>query len=155
MEFIKTKRGALLIASTATALLVGGGVAFAYWTTTGTGSGEVATGTNANITIAQTNTVDGLYPGGSAKAINIKINNPDANAEKVGTVVVAVSGTNKQGCTASDFEVTNGTINALVSNGDNYYAGTDTGASIRMLQDTFNNQDACKNATVNLSFTVS
>ena len=155
MEFIKTKRGALLIASTATALLVGGGVAFAYWTTTGTGSGEVATGTNANITIAQTNTVDGLYPGGPAKAINIKINNPDANAEKVGTVVVAVSGTNKQGCTASDFEVTNGTINALVSNGDNYYAGTETGASIMMLQDTFNNQDACKNATVNLSFTVS
>ncbi|MEI7647389.1 MAG: hypothetical protein WCJ48_03745, partial [Actinomycetes bacterium] len=145
MEFAKTKRGTLLVASLATALLVGGGVAFAYWTTTGSGNGSAAAGTSSAVVVTQTNTVTGLYPGGSAQDINLNIANSNASAQYLAKVAVSVSGTDTPGCTDKDFTVTDATIGAEVPSGaTNAYAGATTGATIKM-KGTASNQDACKN----------
>ena len=155
MEFAKTKRGTLLVASLATALLVGGGVAFAYWTTTGSGTGSAAAGTSSAVVVTQTNTVTGLYPGGPAQDINLNIANSNSAAQRLETVAVSVSSTSDAGCTAADFTVTDATIAAEVPSGStNAYAGATTGATIKM-KNTGSSQDACKNATINLAFNAS
>jgi len=155
MEFAKTKRGTLLVASLATALLVGGGVAFAYWTTTGSGTGSAAAGDSSPVTVTQTNTVTGLYPGGSAQNIDLNIANSNAAAQRLETVAVSVSSTSNAGCTAADFTVTDATIGAEVPSGaTNAYAGATTGATIKM-KNAVTSQDACKNVTINLAFNAS
>jgi hypothetical protein len=155
MEFAKTKRGTLLVASLATALLVGGGVAFAYWTTTGSGTGSAAAGDSSPVTVTQTNTVTGLYPGGSAQNIDLNIANSNAAAQRLETVAVSVSSTSNAGCTAADFTVTDATIGAEVPSGaTNAYAGATTGATIKM-NNAATSQDACKNVTINLAFNAS
>ena len=153
-EFIKTKRGALLAGSVATALLVGGGVAFAYWTTTGSGTGSAGAGDVSAVTVTQTNTITGLYPGGPAQDIDLKISNPNDSNVTIETVAVSVSGTDKTGCTAADFTVTDATVGSDLASGDTDVLGADSGASIKM-DNTASNQDACKNATVSLSFSAS
>ena len=155
MEFAKTKRGTLLVASLATALLVGGGVAFAYWTTTGSGTGSAAAGTSSAVVVTQTNPVTGLYPGGLPQDINLNIANSNSAAQRLETVAISVSSTSDAGCTAADFTVTDATIGAEVPSGaTNAYAGSTSGASIKM-KDTAGNQDACKNATITLAFNAS
>lgn len=155
MEFAKTKRSTLLVASLATALLVGGGVAFAYWTTTGSGTGSAASGTSSPVTVTQTNTITGLYPGGPAQDINLNIANSNDAAQYLAKVAVSVDSTTDQNCTAADFTVTDATIGAEVPSGaTNAYAGSSTGATIKM-NDTSSNQDACKNVTINLAFDAS
>jgi len=155
MEFAKTKRGTLLVASLATALLVGGGVAFAYWTTTGSGTGTAAAGDSSPVVVTQTNTVTGLYPGGSAQNINLNIANSNAAAQRLETVGVSVSSTSNAGCTAADFTVTDATIGAEVPSGaTNAYLGSATGATIKM-KNASTSQDACKNVTINLAFNAS
>ena len=155
MEFAKTKRGTLLVASLATALLVGGGVAFAYWTTTGSGTGSAAAGTSSAVVVTQTNTVTGLYPGGPAQDINLNIANSNSAAQRLETVAVSVSSTSDAGCTAADFTVTDATIAAEVPSGStNAYLGSATGATIKM-KNAATSQDACKNVTINLAFSAS
>jgi len=155
MEFAKTKRGTLLVASLATALLVGGGVAFAYWTTTGSGNGSAAAGDSSPVTVTQTNTVTGLYPGGPTQDIDLNVANSNASAQRLATVAVSVSSTSNAGCTDKDFTVTNATINAEVPSGStNAYLGSATGAKIKM-NNASTSQDACKNATITLAFNAS
>ena len=155
MEFAKTKRGTLLVASLATALLVVGGVAFAYWTTTGSGTGTAAAGDSSPVTVTQTNTVTGLYPNGPAQAIDLNVANSNASAQRLATVAVTVSSTSNAGCTAADFTVTNATINAEVPSGStNAYLGSATGATIKMINAS-TSQDLCKNVTINLAFNAS
>jgi hypothetical protein len=155
MEFAKTKRGTLLVASLATALLVGGGVAFAYWTTTGSGTGSAAAGDSSPVTVTQTNTVTGLYPGGPAQDIDLNIDNSNDADQYLAKVAVSVDSTSNAGCTAADFTVTDATIGAEVPSGaTNAYAGATTGATIKM-KNAATSQDACKNVTINLAFNAS
>ena len=155
MEFAKTKRGTLLVASLATALLVGGGVAFAYWTTTGSGTSTATAGDSSPVVVTQTNVVTGLYPGGPAQDINLNIANSNSAAQRLETVAVSVSSTSDAGCTAADFTVTDATIAAEVPSGStNAYLGSATGATIKM-KNAATSQDACKNVTINLAFNAS
>lgn len=149
------KRRFMVIAIATAAVLVGGGVAVAYWTTTGTGTGSGTTGTGSPVTVTQNSTVTGLYPGGPSQAIDFTINNPSAGQQYVTSVAIAVTGTSNVGCTAADFQVTQPTITAgEIPSGGTAYAGATTGAAIQMI-DRATNQNACKGATVNLSYTVS
>ena len=58
----RTKRVAIVAGTTAT--LIGGGIAFAAWTTSGTGTGTATAGTDAPLTVA-VSAVSGLYPTGT------------------------------------------------------------------------------------------
>ena len=63
MNRVTKKTAALLIAA---ALVLVGGVAFAYWTNTGSGTGSASAGTNSPITITQTASSVPLVPGGAS-----------------------------------------------------------------------------------------
>jgi hypothetical protein len=53
--------------------LIGGGIAFAAWTSTGTGTGSAGAGTDADLTVAAS-TVTGLYPTGT-QPIEVTVTN--------------------------------------------------------------------------------
>jgi hypothetical protein len=97
----------------ATALVVGGGIAYANWSTNGTGVGAAKAGTAAGVNASVTTTSTSatlLVPGGTAPVI-VNIHNPNTFSVKVSAVSVAVAATPDSvtggtGCT---------TANALVS----------------------------------------
>jgi hypothetical protein len=80
------KKRAALVTGT-TLALVGGGIAFAAWTSTGTGTGSVSAGEEADLTVAQSDSeaVSGLYPTGS-KTITISVTNPNPYAVELDTL---------------------------------------------------------------------
>ena len=149
------KRRFALVATTVAAMLVGGGVAVAYWTTTGTGTGSAATGTSSAFTITQDSTNAGLTPGGAAQNLNFTINNTGTSPQYVAGVAISITGTSSASCAASNFAVTQPTITAgNIPTGPTAYLGSTTGASIQLVE-TGTNQDACKNVTVGLAYLAS
>src|SRR6266568_1258986 len=74
-----------------TALAVGGGIAYAYWSTTGSGSGSAATSNgDSALVITQTSTISGLAPGVSAQTISGTVKNNAVNSAYVDTVTVSI-----------------------------------------------------------------
>lgn len=136
-----------------TAAMVGiGGAAFAYWTTTGSGSGAATTGTTVAVTVNQTSTVSGLRPGGAAQALSGTFDNPNSGPVYIGSVTAQVTGTDKVGCDATDYTVAGtATVNAQVAAGTG--VGSWSGLTIAFNNKPATNQDACKGATVNISYT--
>src|SRR5450759_1033138 len=65
-----SKKRVVLAAIVTVALALASGVAYAYWTSGGSGAGSAAAGTTSGITVNQTNSVSGLYPGGPAVALS-------------------------------------------------------------------------------------
>ncbi|MCW2648188.1 MAG: hypothetical protein JWP07_4297, partial [Pseudonocardiales bacterium] len=61
-------------------IAVGGATALAYWTQGGTGTGSGSTGTTTAITVNQTSSVSGMYPGSSPQALSGTFDNLNANA---------------------------------------------------------------------------
>jgi hypothetical protein len=144
-----------VVAACAVFVIAAGG-AYAYWTTTGSGTGSATNGTTVGITINQTSAVTGLYPGGPAVTLSGNFNNTNSGAVRVGTVtaaLVSVTGsTGTPACTIADYTLANAvvTINAEIASGNG--VGAWTGPTIQ-LKNLATNQDACKNASVNLSYT--
>jgi hypothetical protein len=138
-----------------TAILIGGGgaAAIAYWSAGGTGSGSATTGTSAAINVTQTSSVTNLAPGGAAQALSgtFTTSNPGyvTSVTPAITSVTDAGGTSISGCSDVDYTLTPATINAEVANGDSW-----SGATIVFKDDANRNQDACKNATVHISYTV-
>ena len=140
-------------------LLVGGGIAFAYWTVTGSGTGTGTTGNNEAITVKQTSTIANLRPGGAAQTLSGNFDNPNPGPAYVTSVTVAIASVTKaQGaptgtCDATDYTMSNATmsVNAEIPTGNG--VGAWTGATIAFNNKAATNQDACKGATVNFSYT--
>jgi len=146
-------RRSLVIGSVAALLLIGG-VAFAYWTNSGSGTGSATTGTNTAITIVQTSSSATLYPGGAPSTLSGTFNNPNTSPVYVNDLtatLASVSGSvGTPACTIADYALVTDTISV-----DGQVAVDDTtawsGIQVRMLNSS-TNQDACKNATINLSY---
>jgi hypothetical protein len=140
--------------------LIAAVAAVAYWTSGGTGSGSASAGTTANITVNQTTVLTAMYPGDTPQTISGNFSNTNAGPVYVGTVTAAISGVTKAGtapagtCDASDFTLANPamTVAAQVPSGPG--TGAWTGATIKF-NNKATNQDACKGATVALSYTIS
>jgi hypothetical protein len=149
------KTGYVIAGGTAAAVLVGGGAAFAYWTSSGTGTGTATTDTTTAVTIAQDipPPVTGLYPDGPAQNINIDITNPDASDVLLSSVTTAVSSTSDPGCTAADFTVVDLYAGGTIPGGTT--VPVPAAATIQMIDRPLVDQDDCKGVTVNLSFTAS
>ena len=132
-------------------LLVVGGAAFAYWTTTGSGSGSAATGTMVPVTVNQTSTVSALAPGSGTQTVSGNFDNPNTGPVYVAGVTAVVSGTSKAGCDASDYTIAGtAAVNAQIQPGSG--VGTWSGLTIAF-NNKPTNQDACKGATVSLAYT--
>lgn len=142
----------------AIALTVGtlfvGGAAFAYWTTTGAGTGSASTGTNAAVVVNQTSTVSGLAPGLAAQSLSGDFDNANAGPVYVAAVTATVTGTDKVGCDSTDYTIAgSATVNAQVPAGNG--VGAWTGLTIQFNNKTGANQDACKNAVVDIAYSAS
>ncbi|MEO8330687.1 MAG: hypothetical protein ABI586_11820 [Candidatus Nanopelagicales bacterium] len=167
-----SKKRFVLVASTIGAVLIGGGIAVAFWTTTGSGTGSGAVGTDIPVTVAQNSTVANLVPGGPAKPLDFTVSSTATGAQQISNVAVTVSSVTKAvgapagACTAADFSVTQpskpsaGTPVSIPAAGSVTFtsgvggAQANTGAQVSMINSA-SNQDGCKGATLVLSYAVS
>ncbi|MET8757432.1 hypothetical protein [Lentzea sp. NPDC004782] len=90
------KRTAVIAAVAVVA--VGGGVAYAAWSSTGSGSGTVSSTTSANSTINAVDGAGGLFPGKTV-SFQVTINNPNSYPVRV-TGISAGSSELVNGCVA-------------------------------------------------------
>jgi|SRR5947207_571366 len=151
LRSVLSRKSAIVVAGGAAVVALSATAAFAYWTTTGSGSGSATAGDSKTVTIVQTTTVSGLVPGGVAQPIDFKINNSLGTPQFVHAVTVKVDSVDKAGCKIADFTVVQpNLIDKDLAAGDTTVSPS--GASIK-LEDTAENQDACKGAAVALTFT--
>lgn len=134
-------------------LLAAGGTAFAYWTQMGAGQGTAGTGSTVDVVVNQTSTVTGLYPGGPAQALSGTFDNPNAAAVTVGAVTASVTATSVSGCDASWYRIggTSTPASQVLPSGNS--VGSWSGLTIQLANESVN-QDACKSATVTITYAV-
>jgi hypothetical protein len=155
-----TKRRALIV-GVVLALTVGG-AALAYWTAggSGTGSGSAA-GAQSPLVAQQTTTLAAMYPGDSPQTISGNFDNPNSGPIFVGSVTTSIASVTKAAgapagtCDASDFTLSNATMNVNSEVPAGNGKGSFTGATIQFNNKPAANQDACKGATVNLAYAIS
>jgi hypothetical protein len=150
------RRRILLLASVGAMLLLAVG-AYAYWTQGGSGSGSATAGTTSNITVNQTSSVSGLYPGGPAVTLSGNFDNPNPGSVRISSitgVVSSISGAGTDGskpaCTTSDFTIGGSVGVTTVPSGTG--VGSWSGLTVQMVNGA-GNQDNCKGATANISYT--
>lgn len=152
----KTTKRTVLIAATTAVLLVGATAAYAYWTAGGAGTGTAETGTTEAVVVNQVSVIGDLRPGGAAQDLSGTFDNPNDTSVYVTSVTVSISSvTGGAGaCTAADYVLTG----AVMTVGHEVAAGNDVdswdGATLAFDNDPLVNQDGCKGATVNLSYSV-
>jgi hypothetical protein len=153
------KRGVVLGIVVALSLAA---AALAYWTAGGSGSGSAsAAGAQSALTANQTTTLTAMYPGDSAQTITGNFDNPNSGPVYVSTVTVSIASVTKASgapagtCDATDFTLASAamTVNAEIPTGS--AKGSWTGATLKFNDKTATNQDACKGATVSLSYAIS
>jgi hypothetical protein len=150
------RRRILLLAGVVVALALGVG-AYAFWTQGGTGSGTATADTTSAITVNQTSSVSGLYPGGPAATLSGNFNNTNASAVQISSITAVVSSitngssdASKPACTPADFSIGGSVGTITVPSGTG--VGSWSGLTIQLLN-TAANQDNCKGATANITYT--
>ena len=149
-KITKKKVAGLAVAS---AVLIGGSAAYAYWTSTGTGSGSASAGSSSGLDITQNGSVTGLTPNGTAQTISYTVTNSTSGAEYVGKVTTTVASVSSgsgsgEACDAGMFTIVDGpALNQNLQPG-----GTASGTATIQLVDDGNNQDNCQGSTVTLAF---
>ncbi|HVY11916.1 MAG TPA: hypothetical protein VHB18_17395 [Mycobacteriales bacterium] len=150
MHKISNKKKAAAVLGAGAMAVAGSGVAFAYWTQGGSGTGAAVTGSTSNVTVVSTTPTSSLYPGGSV-ALSGKFDNPNPGSVRIGTVTATV-GTLPEGCVSGDFSISGtAAVNAEIPTGSN--VGSWSGITLSM-NDTGVSQDACKTATIPVTFSV-
>lgn len=147
------KKAKFAVAGITVAAVVGGGTAYAFWSTTGSGTGSAATSAGAsNLAISQTSVISDLAPGATAQTISGSVtNNATTNAYVTSVTVSIDSVTGGAGaCDASDYTLANPTMSVasdLAPNGSANFSG-----ATLAFNNKATNQDGCKGATVNLAY---
>jgi hypothetical protein len=173
MKIFSSKKRVAVIGALTAVTLVGGGTAFAYWTSIGQGDGSVAVGTTTdNVTLtAAVGTITGtLAPGGPGRDTTVSVTNNGPGTAQVTAVTVSVAGLGgtpweilgpNGGCDASDFSLNLATAGDPVDLVPDFLnvPGTTTSAglplNVAMVNKTDENQDDCKNVTVPLHVSIS
>ena len=155
MRFITKKRA--VAAAAAIAIAGGGMAAYAYWTGSGTGSGAASATTPSALTVNQTTSVTGLYPGATAVTLSGTFDNPNPGGVYVHNVTAAVQAFSSQtdatkpACTQADFAIGgSATVAANVAAGSG--VGSWTGLTVRLLNGA-GNQDNCKGQAITIDYT--
>jgi hypothetical protein len=131
--------------------LVAAAGAYAYWTQGGTGSGSATAGTTSNITVNQTSTVTGLYPGGPAASLSGNFDNPNSSPVTISSVTAAVTSVSPAGCATGNFSI-GGSAGPISNIPSGTGVGSWSGLTIA-LAETGVNQDVCKGAVATISYT--
>ena len=155
---ITGKRRATVVAMTAVLVLVGG-LAFAYWTSSGSGTGTGSTGGGTEFTVSDDGvTGPDLTPGGPNQTIAFTVHNTGTGTQDLTSLTVIVADENGDpwvsdpvGCTAADYALGTPTITYDQIPGGGSISGTVT----LTMNDLPSNQNACKGLDVPLYFTAS
>ena len=152
------RRKAAVTISTAVILAASTG-AIAHWTVHGSGGGAAASGVSTSVTITQTTTPNGLFPGGPPADLAGAFDNANDGPVVVDSVSATVSSITRTvaainaalPCLAADYQLSGfpATVATPIPSGTN--VGSWSGGSIQLL-DSGANQDGCKGATVNLAY---
>ncbi|MBB6403568.1 hypothetical protein [Arthrobacter sp. AZCC_0090] len=154
-----SKKGKIYAAAASIALVAAsGGAAFAYWTNTGSGVASGATGTNAPVTVVQTSVVTDLKPGGAPQALSGNFNNGNTSPVYVASVTASIASVTQAAgavgaCDAGDFTLALPTMTVGHEVASGTGMGSWGGATIAFNDKTGTNQDGCKGATVNFTYT--
>lgn len=133
------------------ALAAGG--AYAYWTNNGTGTGSAATDNPAAGQLSVSGTpVSGLAPGVAAQTLAGSITNNGTNSFTVTGLSAAITNVSAAGCDATDYTLVQpaGVSGSLAATASMPFSS----GSIAF-NNKATNQDACKGATVTITYTVS
>ncbi|MDX6374831.1 MAG: hypothetical protein QOD98_3819 [Nocardioidaceae bacterium] len=156
MRNTKSKNKTKVVVLATALVVIAGGAAFAYWTAGGSGTGTAATGTSSSVTVVQTSSISAMYPGEGTRALSGNFNNPNPG----NTYVTAVT------ATGYTIDATHVTAGCIVSDGNYTLGGTSntpgdvpagnakgawSGLTIQM-NNLGTNQDACKGATVTITY---
>jgi hypothetical protein len=152
-----TKKKVALIGGTAALVAIGGGAAFAYWSTSGSGTGTATTSAGASsLVVTQTSAPTNLAPGVAAGAIAGNVKNNASNNAYVASVTVSIQsvtqGLGATGtCDETDYNLSNATmtVNQDVAPGATVNF---SGATLGFKNKPDALQDGCKGATVNLAY---
>ena len=143
-----------------TLILVGGGGAatYAYWSAGGSGTGSATTGTSTGITAVQTSTISNLAPGSTAQTLSGNFTNSNSGPVYVTSVVASIASVTKAGvpvtgCDATDYTLSGATMSVAAQIPSGTVQGSWGGATLAF-NNKATNQDACKGATVNISYAV-
>lgn len=143
------------VAMALVAALALSGVAFAYWTATGGGTGNANAAAGVDDVTVTANPLTAMYPGDSqgltglftnGNTIGVYITSMTVSIDSITSV-----GTCTFGTAGSDFQILNPTVNVagVLPVGTTAWAGPTI-----VFNDQDYNQDGCKGATVNLTFTI-
>lgn len=128
------------------------GAAVAYFTAQGSGTGSATVGSVTSGLVIHGDVASGsyLFPGGDPVTVPITVTNNGAAAAHVGTVTLTKVATdsNHTGCDVTAFTMDPVTVNQTVGTGA---TSTEVDGSLKM-SDTDANQDACKGASLTLTF---
>ena len=169
MTIFSSKKRAAAIGAVTAATLLGGTVAFAYWTASGNDTGTATTGTSSDYVVeidpsGTTVTGGDLAPEGPAQVHQVKVTNQGTGAQQVQSVVVRIGTSDSDNwevrdsnnvllCSAADYRVVTLT-DTLATSADVLANDTTLGTapgtnsltvpvSIKMI-DTGDNQNGCK-----------
>lgn len=155
---VRVKRSPNVVLAASVALVLAGGFAFAYWTTSGTGTGTAASAAGeAAITVHQTTPATGLTPGGSGVTLAGTYDNPNTSPihveglwASIGTITPAAGAVGV--CGPTNYVIGGSVAASDVGAGPGYGQGSWSGLTVKML-DSGVNQNACKGATVGINYT--
>ncbi len=149
-------RRAMVIGGAAV-LLIGGGAAYAYWSSTGVGVSEVDTGSAPSFIVTSTPGTGGpLSPGGPVESVAFNVQNPSSGVLNLASVTAAVanadgSAWNSGNCSAADFAVGTPSITyGQIAAG----ADVDGTVTVQMINRA-QNQDDCQGLVVPIYFVAS
>ena len=131
--------------------------AYAYWTGGGTGTGSASATTPVALTVNQSTSVTGLFPGAAATTLSGTFDNTNSGSVYVHNVTAAVhafstqTDNTKPACTQADFAIGgSATVDANVPAGN--AQGSWTGLTVRLLNGA-GNQDNCKGQAITIDYT--
>lgn len=150
MPSLSRTKKSVLAGSGALALLVTGGAAYAYWSTTASGSGSGTTEPGAlPLALTASFPTTGLHPGGTVP-VTFHASNT-GNTDVMLGVIHGVVATNPSLCLSTDFSMADVIANQVIPANTANVLVTATG--VLTFTNTSVNQDACKGATVTLTLT--
>jgi hypothetical protein len=155
---IAGKKRATVVAMTAVLVLIGG-LAFAYWTSSGDGTGSGTTGGSTDFLVSGHDPIGAaLTPGGPSQTIPFTVTNTGTGTQDLSSVTVVVADENGDpwlsdptGCTNADYTL--GT--PVITYGQIAGSGTLSGTVTLTMKNLPSDQDACKGLDVPLYFVAS
>ena len=162
MRVLKSRKSKSVVAGAAV-LVLGGGAAFAWWSSTGTTDTTGTTGASAGLTVAATPALLPLLtPGGPSQTVNFTVTNPGTGSQMLSNVAVTVANPDGSawtvaatpagtGCSALDYTVGTPTI----TYGQIAPAGSVAGTVTLTMNNRAADQDDCQLKSVPLHIVAS